>query len=73
VKFRRLPELAFTYYPSGFVDNSSGLETGPFVEEGHPGRPEGRLPGGTSQKFFGRDYIAAAAAYDIAALDQQTT
>ena len=34
------PEIAFTYYPSGFVDKSSGLEAVAFVRPGqrdHPG------------------------------------
>jgi len=31
VRLRELPEVAFTYYPSGFVDKSSGLSAKAFV------------------------------------------
>ncbi len=75
LELRRLPELAFTYYPSGFVDKSSGLGSGPFVEKVNDIVQAAQRDGSLtrlSRKFFGRDYIAAAAAYDIDALDPQT-
>ena len=75
LKLRRLPEVAFTYYPSGFVDKSSGLDSGPFVRKVNEivraARRDGTLKR-LSRQFFGREYIAAAAAYDIGALDQET-
>ena len=74
VKLRRLPELAFTYYPSGFVDKSSGLASRAFAgkvnEIIHAAQADGTLLA-LSRKFFGRDYIAAAAGYDIDAIDQE--
>jgi polar amino acid transport system substrate-binding protein len=74
MKLRRLPELAFTYYPSGFVDKSSGLESRAFVgkvdEIVRAAQADGTLTR-LSLRFFGRDYIPAAAAYDIGAIEQQ--
>jgi polar amino acid transport system substrate-binding protein len=73
VKLRRLPDLAFTYYPSGFVDKSSGLESRAFVQKVNEiiqaAQADGTL-GELSREFFGREYIARAAAYDIGAIDQ---
>jgi ABC-type amino acid transport substrate-binding protein len=74
IALRRLPELAFTYYPSGFVDKSSGLGSRAFVakvdEIIQSAQADGTLQR-LSRKFFGRDYIAAAAAYDIDAIGQE--
>src|SRR5688500_5060567 len=74
VKLRRLPELAFTYYPSGFVDKSSGLDSRAFAAKVNEiiqaAQADGTLER-LSRKFFGRDYIAAAGAYDIAAIEQE--
>jgi polar amino acid transport system substrate-binding protein len=71
---RRLPEIAFTYYPSGFVDKSSGLDSRAFVakvdEIIRKAQQDGTLRR-LSRKFFGRDYIPAAAAYDIDAIGQE--
>jgi polar amino acid transport system substrate-binding protein len=71
---RRLPEVAFTYFPSGFVDKSSGLDSRAFVEKVHEiikaAQRDGTLAR-LSREFFGRDYIGAAAAYDIEAIDQE--
>jgi polar amino acid transport system substrate-binding protein len=73
VKLRRLPELAFTYYPSGFVDKSSGLDSKAFVEKVdqivQAAQADGTLKK-LSLEFFRRDYITAAAAYDIDAIGQ---
>jgi polar amino acid transport system substrate-binding protein len=70
---RRLPDVAFTYYPSGFVDKSSGLESRAFVEKVNDiiraAQADGTLQK-LSRRFFGRDYVAAAAAYDIDAIGQ---
>jgi polar amino acid transport system substrate-binding protein len=74
VDLRRLPDVAFTYYPSGFVDKSSGLASRAFVEQVNDivqaAQSDGTLQK-LSRKFFGRDYIAAAAAYDIDAIGQE--
>jgi polar amino acid transport system substrate-binding protein len=74
LKLRRLPEEAFTYYPSGFVDKSSGLESRAFTEKVNE-IIQGAQADGTleklSRKFFGRDYVGAAAAYDIDAIGQE--
>jgi ABC-type amino acid transport substrate-binding protein len=71
---RRLPELAFTYYPSGFVDKSSGLDAAAFVAEVdkivQAAQADGSLER-ISRRFFGRDYISAAADYDIDAIGQE--
>ena len=70
VPLRQLPEVAFTYYPSGFVDKSSGLYLRGLRRQGRRDRPG--TPGGRharreiSSKWFGRDYVKAAATYDIA-------
>jgi polar amino acid transport system substrate-binding protein len=74
VKLRRLPELAFTYFPSGFVDKSSGLDSRAFVDKVNGIVQDAQADGTLAQlsrKFFGRDYIAAAAAYDIDAIGQE--
>jgi polar amino acid transport system substrate-binding protein len=74
VALRRLPDLAFTYYPSGFVDKSSGLSSAAFVAKVDE-IVQGLQANGTltakSQKWFGRDYIKAAAGYDIASIGQE--
>ena len=74
VKLRRLPELAFTYYPSGFVDKSSGLESRAFVQRVNEivqrAQADGTLER-LSRKFFGRDYVTAAAGYDIEAIGEE--
>jgi ABC-type amino acid transport substrate-binding protein len=74
VPLRRLPEVAFTYYPSGFVDKSSGLSSSAFVarvDEIVQGlQADGTLTA-KAEKWFGHDYIKAAAAYDIASVGQE--
>jgi polar amino acid transport system substrate-binding protein len=74
VGLRRLPEVAFTYYPSGFVDKSSGLTSKAFVDKVdaiiQTAQQDGTLRR-LSLKYFGQDYVRAAAAYDIAALKQE--
>ena len=71
---RELPETAFTYYPSGFVDKSSGLSVKRFVD-----RVDEIIQGfqndGTlkqlSEKWFGTDYASAAQDFDIDGLNQE--
>jgi polar amino acid transport system substrate-binding protein len=74
VPLRRLPEVAFVYYPSGFVDKSSGLSSTAFVVKVNE-IVQGLQADGTlaakSQKWFGHDYVKAAAAYDIDAIEQE--
>lgn len=73
LKLRALNEIAFTYYPSGFVDKSSGLSARAFVTRVN------EIIGGfhahgtlkeLSVKWFGQDYASAAAGFDIAGLGQ---
>jgi polar amino acid transport system substrate-binding protein len=73
IDLRRLPEIAFTYYPSGFVDKSSALGSRAFVDKVNKIVQAAQVDGTLqklSRRFFGRDYIAAAAAYDIDAIGQ---
>ena len=74
VSLRRLPDVAFTYYPSGFVDKSSGLSSAAFVTKVNE-IVQGLQADGTlaakSQKWFGQNFVKAAAAYDIAAIKQE--
>ena len=73
---RRIDEVAFTYYPSGFVDKSSGLDSRAFVERVNEiiraAQADGRLLA-LSMKWFGEDYITAAAAFDLEATSQVVT
>jgi polar amino acid transport system substrate-binding protein len=70
---RRLDEIAFTYYPSGFVDKSSGLDSAAFVAKVNE-LIQGWLADGTlktmSLKWFGQDYASEAANFDIDAIGQ---
>jgi ABC-type amino acid transport substrate-binding protein len=71
---RELPEVAFTYYPSGFVDKSSGLNVRRFVDRVNE-IIRGFQADGTlkrlSMKWFGNDYASAAQEYDIDAIGQK--
>ena len=71
---RELPETAFTYYPSGFVDKSSGLSVKRFVDR-VDGIVQSLQKDGTlkqlSQKSFGTDYASAARQFDIGGLNQE--
>jgi polar amino acid transport system substrate-binding protein len=71
---RELPDVAFTYYPSGFVDKSSGLSVASFVDRVNEivqaAEADGTLQK-MSRRWFGRDYVEEAAAYDIGALRQE--
>ena len=70
---RLLDEPAFSMYPSGFLDRGSSLAQGPFfdrineiVRALHADDKLKEL----SMQFFGTDYTAAAAAFDLASLEQ---
>lgn len=71
---RALHERAFEEYLAGFVDKSSGLEVGPFVKRVnaiirklHANGALRRL----SAKYFGRDFAAEAAEFDVGSLGQR--
>jgi ABC-type amino acid transport substrate-binding protein len=71
-----LDEVAFTYYPTGFVDKGSGYDVRAFVErvneiitEAHA---DGRL-NALSMEFFRTDYASAAAIFDLDAIGQTVT
>jgi polar amino acid transport system substrate-binding protein len=70
---REIPDVAFTYYPSGFVDKSSGLEVNAFVKRVNE-IIQGFQADGTlkrlSLKWFGKDYASQAADFDIDAITQ---
>jgi polar amino acid transport system substrate-binding protein len=71
---RKLPDVAFTYYPSGFVDKSSGLSARRFVDRINE-IIGGLQADGTlkrlSMKWFGADYATQAQEYDITAIGQR--
>lgn len=71
---RPLDEIAFTYYPSGFVDKSSGLSAAAFVERVND-IVQGLQADGTlkalSEKWFGVDYASGGANFDIEAIRQE--
>lgn len=70
---RRLDPPAFTFYPSGFVDKSSGLSVAAFVDRVNEiirlAHADGTLSG-LSEQWFGTDYASAAADFDLGAIDQ---
>lgn len=70
---RKLPTPAYHSYKTGYVDKRSGLAVGPFVDRvneivaaRHADGTLGRL----SEKYFGKDYAADAAKFDLAAIEQ---
>jgi len=70
---RSIAELAFTYYPSGFVDKSSGLDSRAFVERVNE-IVRGLHADGTlqalSMEYFGEDYATAASEFDLDSIGQ---
>jgi polar amino acid transport system substrate-binding protein len=71
---RALDDPAFEEYLAGFVDKSSGLEVGPFIKrideivaKLHASGELRRL----SLKYFGRDYAARAARFDVDSIGQR--
>ncbi len=70
---RKIAKPAFTYYPTGFVDKSSGLAPTPFVERVNE-IVRGLQADGTLQaastKYLGKDYATAGAAFDLDAIGQ---
>lgn len=71
---RKLEPPAFTYYPSGFVDKSSGLNVSAFVQRVNEIIQEAEADGALqalSEEWFGTDYVSAAAAFDLEAIGQR--
>lgn len=70
---RKLEPPAFTYYPSGFVDKSSGLSVASFVERVNEiildAEHDGTLTA-LSEEWFGIDYASAATEFDLGAIGQ---
>lgn len=71
---RALKEPAFTYFPSGFVDRSSGLDPVGFIDRVNE-IIRGRHADGTlkalSMQFFDKDYATGGAEFDLASIEQQ--
>jgi polar amino acid transport system substrate-binding protein len=71
---RQLDEIAFTYYPSGFVDQNSGFSSAAFVERINE-IVQGLHADGTlrelSEEWFGTDYASEGANFDIEAIGQE--
>jgi len=70
---RRLEKSAFTYYPSGFVDKSSGLDPKAFVAKVNEIirslQADGTLKA-ASEKYIGKDYATAGGTFDLDAIGQ---
>jgi len=70
---RLLEPAAFTYYPTGFVDRSSGLDADAFLTRVNEiigaAHADGTLLA-MSREWFGTDYTTAAAAFDLDAIGQ---
>jgi polar amino acid transport system substrate-binding protein len=70
---RKLPKPAYYSNKTGYVDKESGLAVGPFIERVNEiiaARHRDGTLARLSEKFFGKDYAAEAAKFDIAALEQ---
>jgi polar amino acid transport system substrate-binding protein len=71
--FRLLDESAFSMYPSGFVDKSSGLDVQAFVarvdEIIQKAHADGTLKQ-LSMQWFGADYTTTAGAFDLTRIGQ---
>ena len=70
---RKLPTPAYYSNKTGYVDKESGLAVGPFVDKINAiiaaRHADGTLAG-FSKKFFGKDYAATAAEFDLASIEQ---
>jgi len=70
---RALDKPAFTFFPTGFVDRSSGLDVVAFTDKVNEiirtRQADGTLKA-LSQQFFGQDYITKAAAFDLSTIGQ---
>ncbi len=70
---RGLDKPAFTFFPTGFVDKSSGLDVVAFTDRVNKiirtRQADGTLKA-LSEQFFGHDYVAKAAAFDLSTIGQ---
>ena len=70
---RSLDKPAFTFFPSGFVDRSSGLDVVAFTNRVNEiirsHQADGSLKA-LSEQFFGHDYVMKAAAFDMSTIGQ---
>ena len=74
VPIRALDEPAFDEFLTGFVDKSSGLEVGPFIERINAEIARLHADGSLrelSMTFFGDDFASEAAAFDLASIGQK--
>jgi polar amino acid transport system substrate-binding protein len=71
--FRLLDETAFSMYPSGFVDKTSGLEVKSFVDRVdeiiRAAHADGTMKA-LSTKWFGADYTTVAGQFDLGKIGQ---
>ena len=71
---RALDKVAFEFYPSGFVDKSSGLDSKAFVNKVNS-IVRGYQADGTlkalSMRFFKKDYATGGAAFNLDTIGQQ--
>lgn len=72
--FRLLEEAAFSMYPSGFVDKTSGLQVKAFTDRVNEivraAHADGTLKA-MSMQWFGADYTTVAGQFDLAKIGQQ--
>jgi polar amino acid transport system substrate-binding protein len=72
--FRLLDETAFSMYPSGFVDKSSGLSVKAFTDRVDQiiakAHADGTLKA-MSMQWFGADYTTPAGAFDLKTIGQE--
>ncbi len=73
VPLRMLQPPAYLTYKTGYVDKSSGLDVGPFVQRVNEIITEAHRSGELrelSTKYFGKDYATEAGAFDLASIGQ---
>jgi polar amino acid transport system substrate-binding protein len=73
VPLRMLEPPAYLTYKTGYVDKSSGLDAGPFVQRVNEIITEAHRSGelrDLSIKYFGKDYATEAGAFDLASIGQ---
>lgn len=73
VPLRMLQPPAYLTYKTGYVDKSSGLEVGPFVQRVNEIITEAHRSGELRElsiKYFDKDYAAEAGAFDLASIGQ---
>lgn len=76
VPLRQLTPPAYATYKTGYVDKSSSLEVGPFIERVNEIVLEAHRSGKLRQlsiKYFGKDYARDAGEFDLASIGQTVT